>query len=177
MMATNNDWAITTNKNDRRFCICDVSPEKHKDYAYFSALDAEMKTKATKQAFIYDMLTRDISKYVPGDIPVTEGLKEQRAQSLPSVWQWWRDCLEREYVSDTSTNGQLWFDVEASSILHASFVKWCNEIKYQDEFMKLTNFGREFSKVYPKKRDSSGVKYTIGYPDSAEKTFKEYFGI
>ena len=177
MMATNNDWAITTNKNDRRFCICDVSPEKHKDYAYFSALDAEMKTKATKQAFIYDMLTRDISKYVPGDIPVTEGLKEQRAQSLPSVWQWWRDCLEREHVRDSSTDGQLWYDVEPASTLHTSFVKWCNEIKYQDEFMKLTNFGKEFSKVYSKRRDSSGVKYTIGYSDAAEKTFKEYFGI
>jgi hypothetical protein len=52
MMATNSDWAVATKRNDRRFCICDVSPEKHKNYAYFSALAEEMENKATKQALV-----------------------------------------------------------------------------------------------------------------------------
>lgn len=178
MMATNSDWAVATNRNDRRFCICDVSPEKHKNYAYFSALAEEMENKATKQAFIYDMLQRDISNYVSGEIPVTEGLKEQRADSLPTVWQWWRDCLAREYVKDQSSNGILWLDIDSSENLYKSYMLWCNETKQSTyNILSRTKFGKEFTSVYEKIRENGYIHYKIGFIDDAEKTFKEYFGI
>lgn len=178
MMATNSDWAVATNRNDRRFCICDVSPEKHKNYAYFSALAEEMESKATKQAFIHDMLQRNISNYVSGEIPVTEGLKEQRADSLPTVWQWWRDCLAREYVKDQSSNGILWLDIESSDNLYKSYMLWCNETKQNTyNILSRTKFGKEFTSVYEKIRENGYIHYKIGFIDDAEKTFKEYFGI
>lgn len=172
MMATNERWAVPTSWDDARFCVCDVS-DKHKgDRQYFADLAAEMASDDAMQAFMQDMIDRDIDGFHPGDIPQTDGLRDQIRESLDPVWQWWTDVLDAGEIGQGEERAVIG-EEHSSKELYSDYLSWCDRMK-KGEYSRLSaqGFGREFGEVYSRTRKTAGNYYVIGGVEDALLAFE-----
>lgn len=155
-MVTNSKYAVPASKDERRYCVFDVSSEKIGDKAYFDKLRRDCRNRGVQAAFLYEMLNRDISQFHTGKIPESVGLKEQRLHSLPSVGKWLADSLstgtfagdvDGPYVNDG------WKCEVASSELYASYLRWCDKLRI-GEYHRDTQilFSKYLREIYEKKQ-------------------------
>jgi hypothetical protein len=91
IMASNSDWVVPADLEERRFCVLDVSDRHRMDTKYFGAIIEQMKNGG-QEAFLYDLLHREISSNLR-EIPRTEALFEQIVNSMDSLQKWWLHCL------------------------------------------------------------------------------------
>ena len=172
IMATNETWAVPTTWDDARFCVCDVS-DKHKgDKQYFADLSQQMTSEEAKQAFLQAMIERDISTFHPGEIPRTNGLRDQIRESLDPLWQWWGDVLESGEIADGNDTIEIG-ETGKASVLYKDYLNWCDKLK-KGEYSRLSAvaWGREFGTVYAKTRKTDGYHYHLGGVEDALMTFE-----
>ncbi len=81
VMASNEDWVVPADVDDRRYLVLDVSSERAKDHAYFAEIGEEWKTGG-REAFYKAMLDRDISGFNHRLRPETAALYDQKLRSL-----------------------------------------------------------------------------------------------
>lgn len=103
-MASNEQWVVPASTDERRFVVFDVSDRRKQDFQYFSNLLADLDAGG-REAFLHDMLAMDLKGWHPRqDIPQTQGLADQQAESAPPMVQWLGSLLEEgvlpEYVRD-----------------------------------------------------------------------------
>jgi hypothetical protein len=91
LFATNEDWAIPADFDDRRFVMLDVGGALRNNDAYFKALDREQKTGGAA-AFLHYLLHFPISVNLR-HAPTTEALAKQKLLSLDDVGKFWRLML------------------------------------------------------------------------------------
>ncbi len=143
MMASNEDWAVPASAEARRYFVLDVSGFKIGDHKYFAAIQDQMEAGGY-EAMLYDMLNMDLSAFNVRAVPVTAGLKNQRALSLPTPEAWWKDCLERGYVFKSKLG------------LEDHFAKWCEVVSTEllfDSYMEFATARREH---HPLSRETLG---------------------
>lgn len=80
-MASNEDFVVPADLDDRRFLVLDVSDERAKDHVYFGELHAEWESGG-REAFYDTMLGYDLTEFNHRDRPETTGLAEQKIESL-----------------------------------------------------------------------------------------------
>jgi hypothetical protein len=94
MMASNEKWVVPAAEDDRRFVVFDVSDVHQRDSAYFAALGKELDSGG-REAFLHAMLTKDLQGWHPReDMPVTQALAEQKAESAEPLVEWLGNILE-----------------------------------------------------------------------------------
>jgi hypothetical protein len=96
IVASNNEWAVPIDLDDRRFVVLEVSEARKGDHAYFQALAEEVQNGGT-EALIHHLLHLDISGFNPRELPKTGSQQAKllaKIRGLDSVSQWWVDCLE-----------------------------------------------------------------------------------
>lgn len=175
MMATNKDWAVPATRDERRYCVLDISDEKRGDRDYFNALHIDINNKDVQSAFLYDMLNRDISEYHSGNIPESKGLQDQRMHSLSSAGKWLLDSLNSGYLYDSTANKE-WLEEVKSAELYDSYIKWCNDHKTDSFGIKSqTLFGRYLKDIGFIVKKSNGIKSRIfGTLEEAIRKFETY---
>lgn len=99
LMATNSEWAAPVGIGDRRFCVLEVSPERVKDTAYFSAL-AHEQSNGGASAFLWELMRHPLDDYKPGDLPQTLARRDQVTASLQPLDRWLHDCLAAGRIGD-----------------------------------------------------------------------------
>ena len=132
IMSSNNDWVIPASSDERRYFVLEVSSQYLKQKTYFDLLRAELDNPKTKAAFLFDMLHRDISNFDIHNVPETDALKHQRAQSLDSFGKFWLDVLERGYIFQSQHNTielNQWIPEPATDLIRAGYDQWCNRHK------------------------------------------------
>jgi hypothetical protein len=156
-MVTNSKYAVPASKDERRYCVFDVSSEKIGDNAYFDKLRRDCKDQDVQAAFLYEMLNRDISKFRTSKIPESDGLKEQRLHSLPSVSKWLADSLSNGYFAKDKEgefgSDEDWKNEVSSSDLYASYLNYCNKLRI-GEYNRDTQivFSKYLKEIYKKKQ-------------------------
>ena len=85
IMTSNNDWVVPASADARRYAVFNVSDARVGDKAYFDALHAELDNGG-RAAMLHDLLSMDLKGWHPRyDVPDTEGLRQQKLQSLRGV--------------------------------------------------------------------------------------------
>ncbi len=191
IMASNEDWVIPASSDERRYCVADMSDEQLGNNSYYDALVDACQTKSVKQAMLYEMLNCDLSEFNVSNIPDTEGLKTQRLESLDSLGKWWVIVLEKGIVYESFNNDIGWLDVCTTSLLRASYLKYCNEQKLTKYDIKdERELGKFLATYYTRKRSrkilpigvvegkisyskdkSNNWGYELGTHDNAIKSF------
>jgi hypothetical protein len=161
LMASNNDWIAPVSKDERRYFVLDVSSEKIGDTEYFKQLHHAINSEETQQAFLYEMLHRDIACFNVSKVPDTDALKEQRAQSLDTFGQYWHEVLQRGYVYQSEHNNheiQNWIAEPATDLIKAGYDQWCAKNKVnQYGIVSLKSIGMHLSRWYLKNRRNSAM--------------------
>lgn len=180
-MATNSDYAVPASKDERRYCVFDVSNIRKDDTAYFDSLISSCTDKATQSAFLYAMLNHDLTGWHTGNIPDSIGLREQRYHSMGSVQKWLVDSLMNGGFSygldnyNSPVYANTWTKVVQADDLWESYLRWCDQNKV-GEYRRVTqaSLGKYLSLIYLKSRNSRGVYYMVGTLEDAKKSFEEY---
>jgi hypothetical protein len=126
IMAANNDWVVPASRDERRYFVLDVDDSRRDDASYFSPLYAEI-SNGGREAVLYDLLRRDLSKFNIRKVPQTAALGEQKLLSLDPGLTWWHGRLASGelvgshvttggLLSGTSTAPTPWGQVEKSQL-------------------------------------------------------------
>ena len=94
VLASNNDWVVPRDMDDRRFFVLDVSDVHKEDQAYFSAIHDEMSAGGL-EALMHDLLHIDLDGFNPRVMPATGGAGfDMKLRSMDSVMQWLFEILD-----------------------------------------------------------------------------------
>lgn len=92
----NEDWLVPASYDERRFAVFDVGEKRKQDRTFFTQMRVGMEQGG------YAVLLRYLLDYKittdPNAAPDTEGLRDQKHQSLEPLQQWWLDCLTEETI-------------------------------------------------------------------------------
>jgi len=81
IMATNEDWAIAADSDDRRYLVLDVAPDMVGNNQYFKTIQDELDNGGA-EALLYYLLSLDISDFDFRKRPSTRALVDQQLRSL-----------------------------------------------------------------------------------------------
>ena len=117
--ATNATHFKHTENDDRRDFVLKVSDRHKDDHNYWNELDHEMNHGGI-EAFMHDLLERDLTGFNVRAKPSTPGLLEQKLLSLGPIEGWWYDCLDNgayEYVTNDgcSASSERWMEFLATA--------------------------------------------------------------
>ena len=145
-MATNSDYSVPATKDERRFCVIDVLNIKRGNKRYFDELHKDIKSKTVQEAFLYEMLNRNITAFHTGQIPETQALKDQRLYTLGSVGKWLVDCLTSGVFEISDTDSQSWTSIMSARDLFRSYLYWCDNQRIGEHHrVTQTKFGRQLN--------------------------------
>jgi hypothetical protein len=162
--ASNEYWVIPAGPNARRFCVSNVSPRYAKNLDYFAKLRAEIESGGVESFFGW-LLQRDFSGSNLREGPVTEGLIEQKLQSLDSIAAWWHARLWAGELAGTEDHLSYgWPETIPANRLFASYLEHCKRVgdRYPQGEEQVAKRLREFAKVdVSRPRGSSGKRERV----------------
>jgi len=172
-MATNSAWAVPASKDERRYMVLDVRSDKIGDKEYFDSLHKDCNNREVQAAFLYEMLSRDISSFHSGKIPDTDGLKAQRMESLGSAGKWLVDSLNAGYFETKDAGEAEWVSMVSSKTVFQSYLFWCDhqKVSYREN---QTSLGRYLSDIGYHTKKSSGIFRVFGEIDAAIEAFESF---
>ncbi len=88
IMASNGDWVVPADVDDRRFLVLDVSDERKQKSNYFRALAKAMQGGGY-QALLHFLLSIDLEGFDVRKVPQTDALRDQKIRSYNDEKSWW----------------------------------------------------------------------------------------
>lgn len=100
IVATNRDWPVPRDEDDRRFIVLEVSAKRKESGEYFAAIKEELESGGY-ETLMHQLLTADIEGWHPRQIParLRERGWDMKIRSGGSVMEWWFECLEDGMVA------------------------------------------------------------------------------
>ena len=179
-MATNSNFAVPASRDERRYCVMDVSSSQIGNREYFTALhaDCDPKNKEIQAAFLYQMLNIDLTGWHTGMIPDSIGLREQRYHSMDSVQKWVVNSLINGSFG-IETCGDYWQTELGSGELFTQYVAWCDTSK-AGEYRRVDQcqVSKYLGQVFHKKNHIGRIRgqrgYIFGSLEDATARFEAY---
>ena len=181
-MATNHRHAAHVEQADARYWMLEVSACRKGNFSYFAELHRQIENGGL-EAFLYFLLNRDISGFVPQrDIQrVNDLLAENQNLSLPGhAKAWLRECLDYEVIRGMGEDGKTdtpWIEGHefSGSGLHDAYRAWIK--KLSDPGVRETSrseFWRLLTKVgFTAKRESAGSRRALPAIDAAREALNQ----
>jgi|GEM_PF-3439472 len=88
----NEDWLVPATADERRYAVFNVGDGRKQDRAFFTDMREGMEAGGYALLLHY-LKTFDLTGIDVNDAPKTEGLADQKLESLGAQHQWWMDCL------------------------------------------------------------------------------------
>jgi len=186
IMASNNDWVVPANMQERRFCVLNVSSREQGHPEYFEKVMRQMYEENGLQAMLYDLLKMDISDIKLGTFEQTKGLYEQKIHSMSTEMQYWHERLQEgeilSFIEDESEfsnyvgESVLWGQVNRKK-QHLDYLRFADQVKERYP-LSPTQFGLFVKKICPevrvfKKRIGEKLKWYREFP-AIEECRKEF---
>lgn len=143
----NEDWVVPATEEERRFGVFDVGEKRMQDWAYFKKMKQGMMDggHALLLQFLMDY---DISEVNVDIAPITEGLLQQKLESLEPLQEWWYGCLIQEELEGTMEVG--WPETLPKAALREAFSHYCRSRNIKGRIPDERVFGRFMSRWVPK---------------------------
>ncbi len=119
----NEEWIVPASEDERRYAVFKVGNARRRDNAFFE------KMRRGMEAGGYKLLLKLLLETEISDVnraPETEGLLEQKVESLGVFHQWWRECLVDGAISNDFGVGEWPAELDRS-VLRDSFRRYCKE--------------------------------------------------
>jgi len=159
IVASNNEWAVPIDLDDRRFVVLEVSEARKNDHPYFQALAEEVQNGGT-EALIHHLLHLDISEFNPRELPKAGPQQAKvlaKIRGLDPVGKWWFGCVESgeittqlgvysmtRPVSGTDT----WEEGPITVLVEQLYQSYADSAKRARLHVSTTSeFGTQFSKL------------------------------
>jgi Family of unknown function (DUF5906) len=84
IMSSNSDWVVPAGADARRYFVLNVGDAHIQDHEYFASIARQMDNSG-REALLYHLLSRDLSRFDVRLVPHTQALAEQKAHSRRGV--------------------------------------------------------------------------------------------
>jgi hypothetical protein len=150
-ISSNEEWVVPASFEERRFFVLNVSPAVAQDESYFSALYHE-RDHGGLAALLHHLQNLDLDGFNVRKPPMTEGLRDQKLQSLRNVERWWYEVLsEGELASNEFYDAeQLWSRSTirvARETLRHGYREWMQRHRYSGDEIDPSAFARRLRKL------------------------------
>lgn len=186
MMCSNKDWVAPIGRTDRRYLVLDVANTHVNDPSYFLPLVEEIENGG-REAFLYELMHRDMTGFNPTEIPVPEGYQETRYESVISTeeseFSWWAECLEHGVILDHKAADTRWMNVAqgwdhkeiriSTTHLYSIYQEWCKRQVPQERASSSGKFSTSVLNRLNTKDVSVNNKNRVnsGQPHEREKCY------
>ena len=155
ILASNSSWVVPAGDNERRFFVLDVgNAQQQNTEGYFGPILKQMQNGG-KEAFLYHLLSHDISQYNVWKIPQTEALQDQKDYTLRTEEAWWLDILEDGSLDDSGK----WPEVAAKRAIFEHYLDYCDSMRVTWGRLSHVSFGKKLSTLCPILRDKQYFYY------------------
>jgi hypothetical protein len=157
-ISSNSEWVVPASFDERRFCVLDVSPHRAGDAAYFAALREEMEGGGPA-ALLHHLQSLDLTGFNVRKPPMTEGLREQKLQSLKNVERWWFEVLQAGDLPGAhggfDDDGPTWETPLSASRdgLRSSYREWLKDRRFDGAALDQRAFGKRLRNLCPNIQD------------------------
>lgn len=170
IIASNNDWIVPANKQERRFFVLGINEKRQGDIQYFKEIITQMHKQNGLQAMLYDLLKLDITKYDLRQFEQTDALFEQKIHSMPTYILYWYEKLQEGRLLPSSwqtdyTDYSDWHTIKSED-QYKDYLEFSDSMKERYPLSPIL-FGRflnEFCSGIIRKQASSGKRIRI-FPD------------
>lgn len=144
IMASNSDWVIPAEVDDRRFFVLDVSEDQKQDRKYFAALTKSMEDGGY-EALLHYLLSFDLTGFEVRNVPQTRALREQKIHSFSPEQEWWYHKLQDGRILPHAEWPERVLTQELTSDFTAYCKSWGNTARSNS-----TRLGQFLARVLPK---------------------------
>lgn len=142
--ASNHAWVVPAGKDERRYFVLDVDSKFNQNTDYFDAIEKQMLSGG-REAMLYDLMKRDISRFNVWKAPRTQALYEQQLESLGPEYKWWYEKLRDGQIRPTHLE---WSDeIEETEVLE-DYMEAARKMGHRFNKYRLDKF---FAEVLPNK--------------------------
>jgi len=136
VMATNENWVVPAAHDSRRYAVFEVSDKYKQDATYFKIINDQIN-QGGREAFLYELLYRDIGDFHPRQIIKTAAFRNQVANSLDPISTWWLGLLEDGFLPVELGTAPKNVVPSGSIYSHDSLHEWMR--KGDQRFGRITN--------------------------------------
>jgi len=182
LMASNEDFVVPAETDDRRFAVFDVSSDYQNNTGYFDAL-WKFVSGPELGGFLRFLQEYDISNFNIRCIPATVAKTEQKLQMLNTGERFCYWALQRgsfasefcrtrgnyvsgagyeEYLDDWIEHLEGWHQFRTTQILYACYEEWHKNERSRQRKLDLANFSKVLNKFAKPKRPRSTEVINLG---------------
>lgn len=89
----NEEWVVPASKDERRFAVFNVSDARQGQKSWFKKMRKLIDEQGGNRLLLRELMDFDLSQVDVNQAPETEGLVEQKLNSLEPLAAWWYSCL------------------------------------------------------------------------------------
>lgn len=164
LVASNEEWVVPRDMDDRRFLVLDVSSKHKEDHKYFAALEKQMN-EGGYEALLYDLQNEDLTNFDPRMMPISDAGFDMKIKSAPTSVQYLYSALN-EGCWHIAGSEQHWeFEIKKPCIkLYENYKDWCESQKMP--IQSIEEFGKTIKNFIPK-----SLKSKLRYENSRINTY------
>lgn len=148
-VASNEDWAVPRDLDDRRFFVLDVSSKHKEDAVYFNNIEIHMTKNKGYEALLYDLQNEDISNFNPRIMPVNDAGFDMKLKGASTSEQYVYYALKEGSWHIAGSEEHWVFQREKScNNLYENYKDWCESQKIPPQ--SIVEFGKTIKKLIPK---------------------------
>ncbi len=199
IFATNSDWVVPVDKDDRRYVVLDVAGNNKKDTDYFGRMIQQME-KGGYEKLLYMLKSRDFTNRDWSKLPMTKAKVENILYGFNAISKWVYDCLNTGYEYADSGGNINGFVGSCSNtnifagqsegkeisletnVVFEMFDDYNTKYKMGGKYIESTSIGMWLSKILKVEKQKKQVKgmrtyyYSIPSLEQCRKNFNDYIG-
>jgi hypothetical protein len=161
IVASNNEWPVPIELDDRRFTVLDVSDARRQDNTYFSRLARELRSGG-RAAMLHELLEHGVDEGALRRPLDTKAKREITALTLSPIQHWWLEKLKTGSMNDTDDRNAWPASIQKAAV-HESFREFLdrhhqgNRDKRATE-TELGQFLQKYTPLTPQRRLVDGKR-------------------
>jgi Family of unknown function (DUF5906) len=186
IMASNESHVVYASDDERRYFALKVSDEKIGDFDYFGAIQNELDNGGY-EALLYHLQNVDLKDFNVRKIPQTEGLYEQKLESLPLEQKWLCEVLTRSFFVESKIGNmelQKWHSKISANLVKKSledYAKIRGKLAYAKNGVQLVDMMKQCGFTHGREREIGSVcmgeAMVAGTPETQwNETRASYYG-
>jgi len=152
----NEEWLVPASHDERRFAVFNVGDGRMQDRSFFESMRKNMEAGGYAHLLRY-LLDFDLAQVDVNAAPVTQGLIDQKHESLEPMEQWWLDNLYAETISGSDW-GNEWPTQVPTNRLRDALGRWAKARQIKSRLPNEKQFGWRLKKIAPSIHRDKGNK-------------------
>jgi hypothetical protein len=178
----NEDWLVPATHDERRFTVFNVGDGRKQHRTYFQTMRECMERGGSRLLLRY-LLDYDLTGIDVNAAPATQGLLDQKINSLEPFHQWWLECLSEGKVAN-SDFGSRWPTTIDKESFRQAFRRYYRERNIRSRIPEDRAMGKLLKTVMPsvvsdgKRREGDSTIHIYKFPplDVARREWESHIG-